>query len=125
VLLSVRKDGKANPSAIADDVLLSKATVTTIVDRLEAAGLVTRERSVADRRVIEVKLTEDGGRRLDAAPELLQEGFIRRLNTLDDWERKLLVSSVQRIASMLDASDLDAAPILEVGDMSDAAANEK
>jgi hypothetical protein len=33
------------------------------------------------------------------------------------WEQSLLISSVQRLAAMMNAGSLDAAPILEVGDL--------
>jgi DNA-binding Lrp family transcriptional regulator len=38
-------------------IYLSKAGVTKMMDRLESAGLVTRERSKSDRRVINARLT--------------------------------------------------------------------
>lgn len=117
VLQSVRRHGKAKPSLIAKDILLSQATVTSILDRLEKSELVTRERSNEDRRIVEIVLTEKGSQKLLAAPELLQSGFLREFRKLDDWERTQLTASLQRIASMMDAEDLDAAPILEVGDI--------
>lgn len=117
VLQSVRKHGKAKPSLIAKDILLSQATVTSILDRLEKAELVTRERSTDDRRIVEVLLTENGAKKLLAAPELLQSGFLREYRKLNDWERTQLTASLQRIATMMDAEDIDAAPILAVGDI--------
>ena len=117
VMQAIRKRGEAKPSSIAQDVLLSQATVTTIIDRLESAGLVQRERSTSDRRVVLVSLTGEGDDRLRRAPELLQAGFIRELGKLQDWERSLIVASLQRVASMMAADDLEAAPILEYGDL--------
>ncbi|MEM1380731.1 MAG: MarR family transcriptional regulator [Pseudomonadota bacterium] len=117
VMQAIRKQGQAKPSSIAQDVLLSQATVTTIIDRLETSELVSRERSTADRRVVFISLTETGRERLLKAPELLQAGFIRELDKLEDWERSLIVASLQRVAAMMDADDIEAAPILEVGDL--------
>lgn len=117
VLQSVRKHGQTKPSVIAKDILLSQATVTSILDRLEKAELVKRERSTHDRRIVEIFLTEKGAQALLTTPELLQSGFLREYRKLDDWERTQLTASLQRIASMMDAEDLDAAPILALGEI--------
>ena len=117
VMQAIRKEGSAKPSSIAGEVLLSQATVTNIIDRLENAALVARERSTTDRRVVMVSLTEEGREKLLKAPELLQSGFIRELDKLEDWERSTIVASLQRVASMMDAEDIEAAPILELGDI--------
>ena len=49
------------------------------------------------------------------APRPLQAHFIDRFEKLQDWEQTQLVSTMQRIASMMDAEKLDASPMLEVG----------
>ncbi|MEZ6000916.1 MAG: MarR family transcriptional regulator [Hyphomonas sp.] len=120
VLQSVAGDKRAKPSDIARQVHLSQATITSIVDRLVRAGLVVRERNQHDRRSLEVVITEEGKRRLINAPELLQEGFLETFEGLADWEKSQLVSSMQKVAFMMNADNLDAAPILEVGDISEA-----
>ncbi|HAE25524.1 MULTISPECIES: MarR family winged helix-turn-helix transcriptional regulator [Hyphomonas] len=122
VLQCVAGDKRAKPSDIARQVHLSQATITSIVDRLVRAGLVVRERNEHDRRSLEVVITDEGKRRLVDAPELLQEGFLSAFDNLADWEKSLLVSSMQKIAFMMHADNLDAAPILEVGDINDSGA---
>ncbi|WP_417451791.1 MarR family winged helix-turn-helix transcriptional regulator [Kordiimonas sp.] len=117
VMQALRKEGRASPSSVARNVALSQATITSILDRLERAELIRRERSDTDKRVIYACLTTEGQRRLEEAPELLQAGFLRQYRLLEDWERSMLVSALQRIASMMDAEDLDASPILDIGDI--------
>ncbi|WP_262690847.1 MarR family winged helix-turn-helix transcriptional regulator [Kordiimonas aestuarii] len=117
VMQVLRKEGKASPSLVARNVALSQATITSILDRLEKADLVRRERSDTDKRIIYACLTNEGQRRLEEAPELLQAGFLRQYRMLEDWERSMLESSLKRIASMMDAEDLDASPILDIGDI--------
>ena len=117
VLQRVAKTGRAKPSDVARQVHLSGATITSIADRLVRSGLIVRQRSEADRRSVELALTETGRERLASAPELLQADFISTFDALADWEQTLLISSVQRIAAMMDAETLDAAPILEVGEI--------
>ncbi|WP_041714143.1 MarR family winged helix-turn-helix transcriptional regulator [Paraglaciecola sp. T6c] len=100
---------------IANHINLSSATVTSILDRLEARGYVVRERSQIDKRKVGVRLTESGSTAFKNAPTLLQEHFINRFESLDEWEQTQLVSTMQRIAKMMDAEALDAAPLLQVG----------
>jgi DNA-binding MarR family transcriptional regulator len=100
---------------IAKEVSLSPATVTTIVDRLESRELVIRTRSEADKRKVHLSLSESGKTLLSRSPKPLQEHFITRYQNLEQWEQSQLLSSVERIASMMNADELDAAPVLLVG----------
>ncbi|WP_105253415.1 MarR family winged helix-turn-helix transcriptional regulator [Pseudoalteromonas sp. T1lg75] len=102
-------------SRIAQNVNLSPATVTNILDRLESRDLVNRVRSQLDKRRVSLYLTEQGTALLNKAPQPLQEHFIDKFSNLAEWEQTLLLSSMQRIAAMMDADNLDASPLLEVG----------
>lgn len=104
---------------IAENINLSAATVTSILDRLEAKELVHRIRSTEDKRRVGVFLTEKGQELISNAPMPLQEHFLSRFNGLQDWEQSLMVATVQRLASMMDAEDLEAAPVLELGVLDD------
>lgn len=53
-------EGGASHSAIGSRLMLSKAPVTGVVDRLERAGLVERRPDAHDRRVSRVVITEAG-----------------------------------------------------------------
>jgi DNA-binding MarR family transcriptional regulator len=98
---------------LAREVNLSQGTVTSILDRLEKRGLIERVRSHTDRRKVFVKLTEEGKVQLSSAPTLLQERFIERFVELKDWEQHQILASLQRLAEMMDAQDIDAAPVLD------------
>jgi DNA-binding MarR family transcriptional regulator len=100
---------------VAQEINLSPATVTSIIDRLEAKELVKRQRSQLDKRKVELYLSEAGVLLLQGSPKPLQEHFIQRYQALEPWEQSQLLSSVERIASMMDAEGLDAAPVLMVG----------
>ena len=65
----VALDAGAAPShrEIAARLGLSPATLTPVLDTLEAAGQIRRERDTADRRVVRVRRTPAGGERLVAA----------------------------------------------------------
>jgi len=102
---------------VADYINLSQATVTNILDRLETRQLIKRIRSEQDRRRVSLYLTEQGKEVLINAPQAIEETFIERFNTLKEWEQFQLLTSVERIADMMDASEIDAAPVLNIGDL--------
>jgi len=104
---------------IAQEINVSAATVTTILDRLESRHLVIRTRSQTDKRKVHLSLSEAGQTILNDVPKPLQEHFIKRYQNLEEWEQSQLLSAVERIASMMDAAELDAAPVLLVGKMQD------
>ena len=103
-------------SDIAKAVSLSLATVTTILNRLERNGLVNRVRSSVDRRRVIVTLTEAGQTLKSSAPKPLQDSFVDRFSRLASWEQHSIVASLERVAAMMDADDLDAAPLLASGE---------
>ncbi|WP_115718682.1 MarR family winged helix-turn-helix transcriptional regulator [Gallaecimonas mangrovi] len=98
--------------SIAKMANLSQATVTSIIDRLEAKELVCRQRSSLDKRKVELTLTEQGKQAVAKAPALLQNAFIKQFDELELWEQTLILSSLQRVASMMDAEGIDASPML-------------
>ncbi|MEZ5990251.1 MAG: MarR family winged helix-turn-helix transcriptional regulator [Planctomycetota bacterium] len=104
--------GPRPASALARAVHLSGPTMTGILSRLERRGLVRRIRGDADRRTVLVHVTPLGLETLARAPSQLQDRFRQALTTLPEWERLAMLSNLQRIASLMDAEDLDAAPLL-------------
>jgi DNA-binding MarR family transcriptional regulator len=119
VMQAIQKEGTPSTSMLARHIVVSQATVTRIVDRLERGGLVRREKSSTDKRVVNVRMTEAGRSKLESAPEPIQAEFLRNYRKLADWEQQMLKSSLLRIAAMMDAQDLDAAAILQTGNIVD------
>ncbi len=117
VLDAISKLGDPSPSAIAREVVLSQATVTSLLDRLARNELINRSKSQVDKRQVTVTMTEKGRSRFDEAPDLLQAGFLREYRKLPNWQRNMLVASLQQIAYMMDAEELDASPVLDVGEL--------
>ena len=117
VLQHIAREGKALPSAIARAVRLKQATVTVLLQKLESAGFVTRRRDTEDRRRIWIELSDAGSAALRKSPDLLQNRFERSFDRLDDWEQAMIVAALERVAHILDAAELDASPILDVGNL--------
>ena len=71
VMEIINKLGSPSPSTIAREMVLSQATVTTLLDRLTKNQLVVRVKSDQDKRSVAVDLTERGKELVSHAPELL------------------------------------------------------
>ncbi|MEC3860437.1 MarR family transcriptional regulator [Mesobacterium sp. TK19101] len=117
VLQIVAARDDATPKALARQMGVSQATVTALVDKLVARGLVERVPSQTDRRQTYVVATPQGRSRLQDAPDALQQRYVRAFAKLADWEQAQLVASLERVADMLDARDIDAAPVLTSGEI--------
>jgi DNA-binding MarR family transcriptional regulator len=115
LLTEIVRAGSLTGSELAARVSLSQATVTDVVKRLEARGWLQRSRSEADRRRVMLTPTDEGAALVRESLPLLQDRFQQRLSGLREWEQLQLLSSLQRIAEMMNAEDLDAAPMLASG----------
>ncbi|MFD7434082.1 MarR family winged helix-turn-helix transcriptional regulator [Streptomyces sp. NPDC059861] len=60
VMLVLWEDGDLPVKKLGERLRLDSGTLSPLLKRLEAAGLVRRERSVRDERSVEVRLTEEG-----------------------------------------------------------------
>lgn len=115
LMRSIRDLGEVTIKQLSNHTNMSQATATIILDRLQRNGLIERKRSETDKRKVHAVLTEQGIERLAQAPMPLQQSFINKFQTLDEWEQTLLLSSVQRLSAMMNAEDIDVAPVLELG----------
>lgn len=117
VLQIVVERESLTPKMLARQMGVSQATVSALVDKLEQRGLVRRVPSETDRRQTHVLITPAGLDHLADAPGALQQRYVRAFARLADWEQAQLVASLERVADMLDAGQIDAAPVLTTGDL--------
>lgn len=118
VLQTVKKIPMATVNEVAKSISLSQATVSTILDRLEAKELITRQRNTQDKRKVNLILTEKAQQVVSEAPLPFQEAFSKRFDHLEEWEQHLILAALTKVATMMDAEDLDASPFLDVGPLS-------
>ncbi|MFB7253786.1 MarR family transcriptional regulator [Streptomyces nojiriensis] len=86
------------PSAeLAAELLLSPAGMTGRLDTLEKSGLVRRLRAAADRRRVDVELTEEGHRRWTDAMRWRGIAEAEMIGPLDDAERAALAALLKRM----------------------------
>ena len=118
-LRQLLKEETSSPSELAKSMHLSQATVTGILDRLDARGMIVRERSKKDRRRVIVVLSENGKELATTAPSPLQERFADKLSTLPEENQAVISTILQQIVSMMEAEKLEAAPVLQAGSILD------
>lgn len=117
LMTAIRELGQITIRQLSNSTNMSQATATTILDRLEGRGLIVRVRNDQDKRKVHAHLTVVGLKTLEKAPKPLQDSFISHFQALEDWEQSLIISSVQRISSMMNVDMIDAAPLLEVSSL--------
>lgn len=108
-----------NSKELAENVSLSQATITSILDRLVERGYILREKLDVDKRKTYIRPTDKAHNVIKQNPTLLQEDFINQFDELKDWEQYLMIASLERIADMMNAKSIDASPVLANADIID------
>jgi DNA-binding MarR family transcriptional regulator len=102
MLLSYSRRGSLPLGKMGDRLQVHRASVTNVIDRLEAQGLVRRVQHESDRRAVLAEITEQGRRVADEATRLLNE---ERFGTapLDDGRLEQLFELLRPVR--VDAGD--------------------
>lgn len=94
VLEALHHLGPLSLGDLADKLLVTGGNVTYVMDRLEERGLVYRERSGEDRRVVEARLTLDGR-------ELVEKVFPGHVEFIDGLVDVLEVDEQKELRRLL------------------------
>jgi DNA-binding MarR family transcriptional regulator len=90
--------GDLSLSELSDRIRAQNSTVTGIIDRMEREGLVLRERSKEDRRVVHIRLTAKGQTLAKEIPVEPMEIFKGALETLSPQEMRDLMRIMTKVA---------------------------
>jgi DNA-binding MarR family transcriptional regulator len=108
VLAALRRSGAPftlTPTVLARKLMLSPAGVTDRLNRLEAAGLVTRAPDPDDRRGSLVSLTRAGRERVDAAVDAHLANEERLLAALSERDRAALDRVLRRLLASFERGE--------------------
>lgn len=105
VLRELVSAGTLPTGELAHRVHFAQATVSEILDRLAALGLVERRRSETDRRRVDCAATPAGFDLVSRSPSILHERFASELARLPEWEQSFLLAALQRTADMMDVDE--------------------
>ncbi len=84
-------------ASLARDLETDPAAMTRALDRLEAKGLVRRERSTTDRRVVQLVLTPEGEETAAKVPPVLADVLNGHLSDFSHDEWQLLLRLLRRM----------------------------
>jgi MarR family transcriptional regulator, organic hydroperoxide resistance regulator len=98
VVKMLEQIGDLSLSELSERIRAQNSTVTGIIDRMEREGLVVRERSKEDRRVVYIRLTPKGRRLAEDIPVEPMEIFRSALETLTASETRELVKILGKVA---------------------------
>lgn len=94
--------GDLSLSELSQKMSATNSSITGIVDRMVAAGLVAREQSVEDRRIWKIRLTPEGramARKVDVAPwEILQTALM----ALPPAELEQLITTLTKVVDNIE-----------------------
>lgn len=97
VIDSIGINKERTMSDTAKDLKVTSGTLTTAVDNLIKKGYVERRRSVEDRRVVKIKLTENGVDAFKVHEDFHKDLVISALQELDSNEEELLIKVLTNI----------------------------
>jgi DNA-binding MarR family transcriptional regulator len=109
-VLATLRDGPRRITELAATEALAQPTVTQLVDKLEARGLVARERSGDDGRVVLVEMTVAGKERLEELRVEIRANMREALIDLPDTELTELAHAADTLGGLIEKlrPDLDA-----------------
>ena len=92
--------GPMHQCELGERILKSSGNMTLVIDNLEKRGLVRRERSVEDRRFIQVHLTEDGERLIRRVFPMHADAITRQLAVLTQEEQRALGNLCRKLGAV-------------------------
>jgi DNA-binding MarR family transcriptional regulator len=108
VMLVLWERGELPVKKLGEHLRLDSGTLSPLLKRLEAAGLVRRERSVRDERSVEVRLTEEGRALRERALQVPRR--ISSATGFDLIELRDLRDRLDRLTTALDEAALEETP---------------
>jgi len=91
---------------ISKRIFLSPSTVTGIIDRLEARGLVTRCRDNPDRRIITLEISGAGRKLVESAPVPIQSLLAENLRRVPLEEVQGICSGLERLLDFISCAGM-------------------
>ena len=100
-------DGEMKISDLSEKIGLSNSTVSGIIDRLEKQGLVERIRSLDDRRVVYVKVSNDFQKNCKKNFSKIEKTFEVALNKATPEEIEIIIKGLDTLEQLMDNQSIN------------------
>jgi DNA-binding MarR family transcriptional regulator len=101
VLLLLYREQDVNMTRIAEYLNVPLNTATGIVGRMEKKGVIERKRSLEDKRIVNIVLSEEGKEEVGSIIEMFMHYGRQILATLTGEEMALLNKVVERVTEVM------------------------
>ncbi len=103
-LLAIKSFDRPQPHLVADYLSQQSQTVTGVLDRLERAGHISRQRDLGDRRAVRLELTDSGRDLVESVSNSLKHHVVDVLKGIEPNRRKTLQSDLGHLESSIKAA---------------------
>jgi DNA-binding MarR family transcriptional regulator len=104
ILYTLHRSGEMPMSRLADVLNVSLSNATGLVDRIEERGFIERSRVPEDRRVVLVRITEDGARILEENDALSDDLMRDVLRHLDPTQLQIIARAMADFRASLETA---------------------
>ena len=93
--------GTLHVAEIGEKLLIARAQMTHLIDRLVDLGIVERQMDTADRRMINIVLTSEGKAVVEERDSNIKKATKETLSCLTDEELETLSDSLEKLRTVL------------------------
>ena len=105
VLGQLRDHGAMSPSELGERLIVTRATVTGLIDSLERRGFVRRSANPADRRSLLVEITPTGREVVQQVRAIIHRNETAWMSVLSDAELQAYITLLHRVQDSIAAAD--------------------
>ncbi len=101
IMKVLKEEGTLHPREIGERLLVAKAQMTHLVDKLVELGFVKREMDESDRRTINITLTDEGSRMVEEQAHIVINAVRENMAALTEDELEALSHSLRTLRDIL------------------------
>jgi DNA-binding MarR family transcriptional regulator len=101
IMWVLKDEGTLHPAKIGEKLLVAKAQMTHLIDKLVELDFVKREMCSDDRRTINITLTDKGRKVLEEQDNLVINAMQENMSSLTDAELEDLSDSLRKLRDIL------------------------
>ena len=98
ILHLLAREGSMTQRELTERINIQSGSASEVLGKLERAGSIVRTPSEADRRTVDVRLTEQGQAQADAQTEARRERTAQRFAALDEGEKATLLALLEKLS---------------------------